>query len=204
MPEPRVHVIDDDNDARESLSFLLSSSDIAVTTYASARAFLDVAARVRGVVVTDFRMPEMDGLQMVRRLTEIGVALPVIVVTGHRDVPLAVEAMKAGAVDFIEKPYSDEAVLRAIRGALMREQRTEAQHGNLDKIRQRIAGLSPRERQVLTGLVAGKPNKVMAHDLSISSRTVEIYRANVMIKMRAQSLAELVRLVLSVGAAPPA
>lgn len=196
-------MIDDDHDARESLAFLLSTAGIAVTTYDSAQAFLEVASRVQGVVVTDFRMPEMDGLQMVRSLTEMGLALPVIVVTGHRDVPLAVEAMKAGVVDFIEKPYGEQAVLEAIRGALERLRLAAAEQGDLEEIRRRIARLSPRERQVLSGLVAGKANKVMAHELSISSRTVEIYRANVMIKMRAESLAELVRMVLSVGGVQP-
>lgn len=196
-------MIDDDHDARESLAFLLSTAGIAVTTYDSAHAFLEVASRVQGVVVTDFRMPEMDGLQMVRSLTEMGLALPVIVVTGHRDVPLAVEAMKAGVVDFIEKPYGEQAVLEAIRGALERLRLAAAEQGDLEEIRRRIARLSPRERQVLSGLVAGKANKVMAHELSISSRTVEIYRANVMIKMRAESLAELVRMVLSVGGVQP-
>jgi two-component system response regulator FixJ len=200
MPEPRVHVIDDDDEARESLAFLLSSSHIAVTTYAGAGVFLDVAAQVRGVVVTDFRMPEVNGLQLVRQLSERGIALPVIMLTGHQDVPLAVEAMKAGVVDFIEKPYRDQQMLEAVRNALWTVQRAEAKHADLNQIRQQIARLSRRERQVLDGIVAGKANKTIAYELSISSRTVEIYRANVMLKMRAESIAELVRLVmLSLG-----
>jgi two-component system response regulator FixJ len=187
MADVRAHVIDDDDDARESLAFLLSTADVPVDTYPSAQAFLAVASTARGVVVTDVRMPEMDGMELVRRLADIGVQLPVIVMTGHADVPLAVEAMKAGVVDFIEKPYDDVTML--------------GQQAERAEFQRRIESLSARERQVLDGLVAGKANKVIAYDLDISPRTVEIYRAHVMTKMGVQSLSQLVRMALVCGIA---
>ena len=199
MPEAKAHVIDDDDDARESLAFLLSTADVPVQTYPSAKAFLAVAHDAAGVVVTDVRMPEMDGLELVRRLADEGVTLPVIVMTGHGDVPLAVEAMKAGVADFIEKPFDDDTMLGAIRGALSRQGETQARHDERAEFLKKIESLSPRERQVLDGLVAGKANKVIAYDLDISPRTVEIYRAHVMTKMQAQSLSELVRMALVAG-----
>jgi two-component system response regulator FixJ len=201
MPEPKAHVIDDDDDARESLAFLLSTADVPVQTYASAAAFLAVAGEAMGVVVTDVRMPEIDGLELVRRLAGLGVALPVIVMTGHGDVPLAVEAMKAGVLDFIEKPYDDKVMLGAVHAALTRQGESDAREGERAEFVRRIDSLSPRERQVLDGLVAGKANKVIAYDLDISPRTVEIYRAHVMTKMQAQSLSELVRMALVSGIA---
>jgi two-component system response regulator FixJ len=200
-PKPKAHVIDDDDDALASLAFLLSTADLPVETYSSALAFLAVAPQAAGVVVTDVRMPEMDGMELVRRLDALGVRLPVIVMTGHADVPLAVAAMKAGVVDFIEKPYDGEAMLAAIRTALARHGEKSARDGERADFARRIEGLSPRERQVLDGLVAGKANKVIAHDLDISPRTVEIYRAHVMTKMQAQSLSELVRMALVAGVA---
>ena len=199
MPEAKVHVIDDDDDARDSLAFLLSTSDVPTQTYASAREFLAVANEVGGVVVTDVRMPEMDGLELVRRLSALGVNLPVIVMTGHGDVPLAVEAMKAGVRDFIEKPYDDETMLSSIRAALETAGETRAREAERIELSRRIDALSPRERQVLEGLVAGKANKIIAHDLDISPRTVEIYRAHVMTKTQAKSLSELVRMAMLVG-----
>jgi two-component system response regulator FixJ len=199
MPEAMAHVIDDDDAARASLAFLLETADVPAATYASAREFLAVAKDVRGVVVTDVRMPEMDGLELVRRLAELGVSLPVIVMTGHGDVPLAVEAMKAGVRDFIEKPYDDETMLGAIRTALALEGRSQAHAEERAELARRVESLSPRERQVLDGLVAGKANKVIAYDLDISPRTVEIYRAHVMTKMQAQSLSEVVRMALVAG-----
>jgi two-component system response regulator FixJ len=196
-----AHVIDDDDDARESLAFLLSTADVPTQTYASARAFLEVASEAAGVVVTDVRMPEMDGLELVRRLKSLGVTLPVIVMTGHGDVPLAVEAMKAGVVDFIEKPYDDETMLGAIRQAMAERDEGQARSEERAELLRRVDSLSTRERQVLEGLVAGKANKVIAYDLDISPRTVEIYRAHVMTKMQAQSLSELVRMALLAGIA---
>ncbi|HVN00503.1 MAG TPA: response regulator FixJ [Caulobacteraceae bacterium] len=199
MPEPVAHVIDDDDDARDSLAFLLSTDDIPVETYSSAQAFLKVAHDVDGVVVTDVRMPEMDGLELIRRLHAEGVRLPVVVMTGHGDVPLAVEAMKAGVLDFIEKPYDDEVMLGAVRAALARRGETQARDSERAEFLRRFDLLSPRERQVMEGLVAGKANKVIAFDLDISQRTVEIYRAHVMTKTQAHSLSELVRMAMVAG-----
>jgi two-component system response regulator FixJ len=152
-------------------------------------------------VVTDVRMPEMDGMELVRRLAELRVDLPVIVMTGHGDVPLAVEAMKAGVADFIEKPYDDHTMLGAIRAALARHGEAQTRDAERAELAQRLGSLSPRERQVLEGLVAGKANKVIAYDLDISPRTVEIYRAHVMTKMQSRSLSELVRMALVSGIA---
>jgi two-component system response regulator FixJ len=201
MSATTVHVIDDDADARDSLEFLLSAADVDVIAYESAAAFLAVAGEAEGCVVTDLRMPEIDGMELVRRLREMKVRLPIIVITGHGDVPLAVEAMKAGVRDFIEKPFNDETILRAIQGALAQGETpdAEADSGERAELRARIDSLSARERQVLSGLVAGKANKVIARDLDISPRTVEIYRANVMLKMQADSLSALVRMAMIAG-----
>jgi two-component system response regulator FixJ len=192
----KAHVIDDDDAVRDALGFLLSTADVPYESYATAAEFLDIATKARGCVVTDVRMPGMDGLQLVRRLKDMGVALPVIVMTGHGDVPLAVEAMKAGVVDFFEKPFDDEQILEAVRRAMADSGQGEAREHEKAEIAARIASLSGREREVLDGLLAGKANKVIAHDLAISPRTVEIYRANLMTKMHANSLSELVRMAL--------
>jgi len=202
VPTDRVvHVIDDDEVVRQSLAFLLSSAGLAVRVHESAVAFLDVLPEVQeGCVITDIRMPQMDGLELQRRLHEMRTALPVIVMTGHGDVPLAVEAMKAGAIDFIEKPFDDEILLSAIRSALARRARDSERDARRAAIRDRVQRLSEREGEVLERLVAGKVNKVIAYELGISPRTVEIYRANVMTKMQADSLSDLVRMVLVEGA----
>jgi two-component system, LuxR family, response regulator FixJ len=197
----KAHVVDDDDAAREALAFLLSTANVPVQTYPSARAFLAVAAEARGVVVTDISMPAMDGIELVRRLQTLGITLPVIVMTGHGDIPLAVEAMKAGAMDFIEKPYNNEAMLAAVAAGLARRSESEARDEGRAEMLGRYERLSARERQVLGGLIAGCPNKVIARDLEISPRTVEIYRANVMTKMRSGSLSELVRMALTLGLA---
>ena len=192
-----VHVIDDDDAARDSLAFLFESADIAVRTYASAAEFLAVAPGLSaGCIVTDVRMPEINGIELLKRLKAQGVALPVVVITGHADIALAVEAMKSGAVDFMEKPFDDETMLRAVQAALLRHGRTREEGQERAAIRQRLAILSNREQQVLEGLVAGHANKRIAHDLDISPRTVEIYRAHVVTKMAASSLSELVRMAL--------
>ena len=196
-----IHVIDDDADARDSLAFLLSTADLDVVTYETAAAFLAVADTARGCVITDIRMPEIDGMELVRRLRDRGISLPIVVITGHGDVPLAVEAMKAGVRDFIEKPFDDEVILRAISGALAEANTDGAREGERGELLARIESLSTRERQVLDGLVAGKANKVIARDLDISPRTVEIYRANLMTKMQAESLSVLVRMALTAGIA---
>jgi two-component system response regulator FixJ len=203
MPADRVvHVIDDDEDVRQSLAFLLSTAGLAVRVHESAVAFLEVLPEIQeGCIVTDIRMPRMDGLELQRRLREARAGLPVIVMTGHGDVPLAVEAMKAGAVDFIEKPFDDEVLLSAIRSALARRARVSDRDARAAAIRGRMDRLSEREREVLDRLVLGKANKVIAHELGISPRTVEVYRANVMTKMQADSLSDLVRMALVEGAA---
>jgi two-component system response regulator FixJ len=192
-----AHVIDDDEAVRQSIEFLLRSAKIPVKTYESAMAFLDgVAGISSGCIVTDVRMPEMSGMDLLRRLKEMRVDLPVIIMTGHGDVPLAVEAMKAGAADFIEKPFDDEVILNAIRAALSGKKSNDRRSAERAEIDERLSSLSARERQVLEGLVAGHSNKVIARNLNISPRTVEIYRANVMTKMKAPSLSDLVRMAL--------
>jgi two-component system, LuxR family, response regulator FixJ len=198
-----VHVIDDDADVRQSLAFLLSTAGLAVRVHDSAVAFLKVLPEIKdGCVVTDVRMPGIDGLELQRRLGELEKHLPVIVMTGHGDVPLAVEAMKAGAVDFIEKPFDDEVMLSAIRAALARNADDRERNARAAAIQERIARLSDRERDVLDRLVAGKANKVIAYELGISPRTVEVYRANVMTKMQADSLSALVRMALIESGVP--
>jgi two-component system, LuxR family, response regulator FixJ len=201
MPsDATVHVIDDDEAARDSLAFLLRTADIDVLTYESALAFLQALPGARsGCVITDVRMPEMSGVDLLRRLKELQVGMPVIVVTGHGDVPLAVEAMRLGATDFLEKPYEDEILLASVRNALGRHQRDARREAEQAELHERLATLSTRERQVLEGLVIGHPNKTIAYDLGISPRTVEIYRANVMTKMKAATLSELVRMALQAG-----
>lgn len=192
-----VHVIDDDADVRQSLVFLLSTAGFAVQVHESAVAFLDALPGLQGgCVVTDIRMPRMDGLELQRRLRDLDAGLPVIVMTGHGDVPLAVEALKAGAIDFIEKPFDDEVLLSAIRSALVRRARDSERDARIAATRDRLNKLSDREREVLDRLVAGKANKVIAYELGISPRTVEVYRANVMTKMEADSLSDLVRMAL--------
>jgi two-component system, LuxR family, response regulator FixJ len=194
---PTVHVIDDDEAARQSLAFLLGTAKIDVKTYESAVAFLKVAADVRsGCIITDVRMPDISGIELLRRLKELKVGVPVIVVTGHGDVALAVEAMKVGAADFLEKPFDDEAMLAAVRVALDRQQSQGKHQAERSEIDSRLASLSSRERDVLEGLVTGLANKQIAFNLGISPRTVEIYRANLMTKMQAGSLSDLVRMAL--------
>ncbi len=198
-----VHVIDDDDAVRESLAFLLESNGLTVRQHVSAAAFLhsDVALD-RGCMVTDVRMPDMSGVELLKVLKERGANMSVIVMTGHGDVPLAVEAMKLGAADFLEKPFDDTAILSAVRACLGRTAEADKQDGARAEIGKRLAGLSQRERQVLECLVAGLANKTIAYDLGISPRTVEVYRANVMTKMKAGSLPELVRMALLAGIAP--
>jgi two-component system response regulator FixJ len=198
--EADAHVIDDDQAVRESIEFLLRSAQLTVRTYESASAFLAVAPTVgSGCVITDVRMPGITGIDLLRRLKEMGLRLPVIVITGHGDVPLAVEAMKFGALDFLEKPFDDDVLLASVRSALDRSEASAQLETERAEIRARIALLTNREHEVLDGLVAGHPNKIIAFDLKISPRTVEIYRANVMTKMKAGSLSELVRMALVAG-----
>jgi two-component system, LuxR family, response regulator FixJ len=196
-----VHVVDDDVAVRKSLAFLLASEGLPVRLHESASAFLEeVVGAEAGCVVTDVRMPGIDGIELIRQLKDRGITLPVIVITGHADVPMAVEAMKEGAIDFLEKPFGDDVFLTTVRDALSRHEKSSHQGAQVAQVQTRFEALSERERQVLDGLVAGKANKVIAYDLGISPRTVEIYRANVMAKMQARSLSELVRLALLINA----
>jgi two-component system response regulator FixJ len=199
-PNPLVHVIDDDEAVRDSLQFLLRSHGIEVRTYASAKTFLQsLPGMGGGCIVTDIRMPEISGVELLHRLKELRLGIPVIVITGHGDLSLAVEAMKLGAADFLEKPFEEEVLLAAVRSALVRWQQKAIEHAEKAELQQRLASLSAREREVLQRLLAGNPNKIIAHELDISPRTVEVYRANVMTKMRAGSLSELVRMGLIMG-----
>jgi two-component system response regulator FixJ len=190
-------VVDDDVDVRKSLGFLLATADFAVRLYESATAFLATEPKeVEGCIVTDVRMPGIDGIEFLRQLKSRGLNVPVIVMTGHADVALAVQAMKEGAADFIEKPFDDQVLIDALRSALDNRSQPVAAHPQSTEIRKNLATLSERERQVLDGLVSGLPNKTIAYDLGISPRTVEIHRANVMSKMGAGSLSHLVRMAL--------
>ncbi|QBX38567.1 response regulator [Brevundimonas sp. S30B] len=194
-----IHIVDDDVAVRDSIAFLLETADLTARTYESAVAFLAENDRPAGCIVTDVRMPDMTGLELARRLRDTGSVEPVIVITGHADVPLAIEAMRAGVVDFIEKPFDDEVLLTSIHRVL--EQATRATSADADRREfvARLESLSPRERDVVDGLVKGHANKVIAFDLGISPRTVEVYRANAMTKMQAGSLSELVRIVMTAG-----
>jgi two-component system response regulator FixJ len=202
MPSEKaiVHVIDDDEASRDSLAFLLQAAGIVARTYASATAFLDqVTGALAGCIITDVRMPGMSGIDLLRRLKELHVDAPVIVITGHGDIALAVEAMKIGAADFLEKPFEEDVLLASVRSALRQRGADEKRNAERTEIESRLAALSNRERDVLSGLVAGRANKQIAYDLGISPRTVEIYRANLMNKMQAGSLSELVRMALVAG-----
>ena len=194
-----AHIIDDDDAVRDSLAVLLDAAGIAARTYDSATKFLAVARGLgAGCVLTDVRMPDLDGLALQRRLTEAGVTMPVIVMTGHGDVPIAVAALKAGAADFLEKPFDDERLIAAVRAALTASRDAQRRADAAAQIATRLASLTPREREVLHLLVAGNPNKTIAYDLGASPRTVEVHRDRVMEKMGARSVAELVRMVIAV------
>ncbi|HTO82646.1 MAG TPA: response regulator FixJ [Methylomirabilota bacterium] len=196
--EKAVYVVDDDEAVRDSLTMLLESAGFSVEAFASA---LDALSRCRerepACVLTDVRMPGMDGLQFQHKLAEGGIDVPVIVMTGHGDVPLAVRAMKAGAADFIEKPFADDTILSSLQTAI-----AAGRQAVDPELTANLESLTPREREVLDLLVAGHPNKVIAYRLDISPRTVEIHRARVMDKMRARSLPELVRMAIQAGIEP--
>ncbi|MFZ2142785.1 MAG: response regulator FixJ [Xanthobacteraceae bacterium] len=200
MPSDVVHVIDDDEAVRQSLKFLLESASIGVETHASATEFLRLLPEMEpACVITDVRMPNISGIDLLRRLGELKRGIPVIVITGHGDVALAVEAMKIGAADFLEKPFDDEALLASVRSAINSHGREQQRHNERGEVEGRLATLSKRERDVLDGLVAGLANKQIAFELGISPRTIEIYRANLMTKMQAASLSDLVRMALIAG-----
>jgi two-component system response regulator FixJ len=197
-----VHIVDDEEPVRKSLAFLLTMAGFTVRVHESATSFLAAAPGMhRGCLVTDLRMPDMSGVDLLAKLSAANALMPAIVVTGHGDVPMAVAAMKAGALDFIEKPFEDELLIEAIKRAAERIGGTPSATDDTAAIRSRLDQLTERERQVLSAVVAGLPNKTVAFDLNISPRTVEVHRANVMTKMQAKSLPELVRMTLAVGIA---
>ena len=196
----KVYVIDDDDAMRDSLDFLLGAANFQVTLFESAHHFLNTISSVDfGCVVSDVRMPGIDGIELLKRLKANRSVLPVVIMTGHGDVPLAVEAMKLGAVDFLEKPFEDDRIIGMIDVALRQAEAGAQSEAMTHDIASRIATLSPRERQVMDGLIGGLSNKLIARDYDISPRTIEVYRANVMTKMQAGSLSELVRLAIRAG-----
>lgn len=194
-----VHIVDDEEPVRNSLAFLLGTAGFAVRTHASATAFLAIASDIKnGCLITDLRMPDIDGVELLRQLRARDAMLPAIVVTGHGDVQMAVEAMKSGALDFIEKPFSDETLIESIGRAVAQAGSARDAASAESRVKERLASLSEREVQVLKGVVQGQANKTIAFELGISPRTVEVYRANLMSKMQTKSLAELVRMVMDV------
>jgi two-component system response regulator FixJ len=199
-PSAKVYVIDDDPAMRDSLDFLLGSAGFTVRLFDSAQIFLnELASLEAGCVVTDVRMPGVDGMELLRQVNSSPRKLPVIVMTGHGDVPLAVEAMKLGALDFLEKPFEDDRLIRMIETALAERDSGSKGEALSADLAARVASLTQRERQVMQGLVTGQSNKAIARDYDISPRTVEVYRANVMTKMQAGNLSELVRFAIRAG-----
>jgi len=204
-PTRIVHIVDDDEAIRQSIGFLLRKSGYAVETYPSGTQFLKAATReTRGCVLLDVRMPDLDGLEVQARLAQSGIALPVIMLTGHGDVTLAVRAIKAGAIEFLEKPFERTALLAAIETALAHAARTNREQLAAVDARIRLAALTPRERDVLDGMVLGRPNKLIAFDLDIATRTVEVHRANLMDKLAARSLSDVLRIAFAAGLGDPA
>jgi two-component system, LuxR family, response regulator FixJ len=196
----KVYVIDDDAAMRDSLNFLLDAADFEVTLFDTATKFLDTLPGLEfGCVVSDVRMPGLDGIELLKRMKSLNSLFPIVIMTGHGDIPLAVEAMKLGAVEFLEKPFEDDRLIGVIEAAIRQGEPTAKNEAVTHDIASRIATLSPRERQVMDGLIAGLSNKLIARDYNISPRTIEVYRANVMTKMRANSLSELVRLAMRAG-----
>ncbi|CCG41023.1 response regulator transcription factor [Magnetospirillum molischianum] len=203
MTRPLVHIVDDDPAVRDSLSMLLESADLTPAAYPDAERFLaDAALDAPGCVIADVRMPGMSGLDLLRLLNQRRLDLPLIIISGHADVAMAVEALKEGAADFIEKPFDDETFLRSTREALDRGERSFRQRCRRDEIETRFRTLTPREGEVMDRVVRGMPNKAVAADLTISVRTVEIHRARVMEKMDADSLSALVRMALALEVSP--
>jgi two-component system response regulator FixJ len=199
-----VHIVDDDDALRNSLRALLELKGYSVRTHNSAREFLDrFAARESLCILADLRMPEMGALELQEYLQERGIGIPFIIITGFGDVPSAVRAMKSGATDFIEKPLVSETVIAAIERAKAARDTMWMKSQSKQDAERRVAALSPRERDVVRHLVAGNPNKIIAHALGISSRTVENHRARLMVKMQVTSLAELVRIAIEAGVSPP-
>ena len=200
QPEPIIYVVDDDDAVRQSLDFLLRTAGFTVRTFESGKVFIESMPSLKsGCIITDVRMPEISGIDLLRRVKAQDADVPVIMITGHGDIALAVEAMKIGAADFLEKPFNDDQLLDAVRATLSRDASVAERKAEVAEINDKLATLSNRERQVLEGLVAGNANKTIAFDLGISPRTVEIYRANLMTKMAATSLSDLVRMAMMAG-----
>jgi len=196
----KVYVIDDDAAMRDSLNFLLDAADFDVTLFETAAKFLDTLPGLEfGCIVSDVRMPGLDGIELLKRMKSGQSPFPIVIMTGHGDIALAVEAMKLGAVDFLEKPFEDDRLIAMIEAAIRQGEPAAKNEAVTRDIASRIATLSPRERQVMEGLIAGLSNKLIARDYDISPRTIEVYRANVMTKMQANSLSELVRLAMRAG-----
>ncbi len=199
---PHVFVIDDDDAVRGSLKMLFRSVNLPVTVYASAQEFLpNYLAEQPGCLVVDVRMPGMSGLELQQQLNLRGAMIPVIFITGHGDISMAVEAMQHGAFDFLPKPFRDQDLLDRVQRALEKDSANRRSIHQSESLRERFESLTPREREVLTLVTSGKPNKIVAADLGVSQRTVEIHRARVMEKMQAESLAQLVRMTLEIGPA---
>jgi two-component system response regulator FixJ len=198
-----VHIVDDEEAVRKSLAFMLTMNGFAVRVHESATGFLQFAPGMRnGVLITDLRMPDIGGIDLIKNLGDAKIKVPAIVISGHGDVPLAVEAMRAGAVDFIEKPFQDLVIVDAIERAAKLLADKPVEFDDVQDVLGRLHSLSDRERQVLSAVVAGLPNKSIAYDLDISPRTVEVHRANVMAKMKARSLPQLVRMAIAAGFGP--
>lgn len=195
-----IYVIDDDDAMRDSLNFLLDSSGYSVALFDDAQRFLEALPGLAfGCIVSDVRMPGIDGIELLKRMKALHSPFPILIMTGHGDVPLAVEAMKLGAVDFLEKPFEDDRLIAMIETAIRQAEPAAKSEAVAQDLAARVASLSPRERQVMEGLVAGSSNKLIAREYDISPRTIEVYRANVMTKMQASSLSELVRLAMRAG-----
>lgn len=198
-----IHIVDDEEAIRKSAGFLLKTAGYAVETWASGKAFLaDVKHAEMGCILLDIRMPEMDGLDVQQALAARGVTMPVVIMTGHGDVGIAVRAMKAGAVDFLEKPFERAVLIGAIEAAFARMAQADSASGRAQEAEVRLAALTPRERDVLDGLARGLPNKTIAFDLGISARTVEVHRANLMAKLEVRSLSDALRIAFAAGIAP--
>lgn len=196
-PKPTVFIVDDDRGVLDSLKFLMRSVGLHAETYQSAREFLEAFdTKLPGCLVLDVRMPEMSGLELQERLSAMGSTLPIIFITAHGDIPMAVQAVKDGALDFVQKPFRDQDLIDKIQGALQQDAQIRRQVAERSEITERIDSLTPRELEVMQLVVEGKPNKVIAHSLGISQRTVEIHRSRVMEKMEAESVPHLVQMVL--------
>lgn len=195
-----IHVVDDDEAIRHSVGFMLKKAGFRVETYGSGSQFLkSVDRETKGCVLLDVRMPDIDGLEVQARMAQLGISLPVIVLTGHGDVSLAVRAIKAGAIEFLEKPFERSALLTAIEEALALAARGERSHAASADAVVRLGALTPREREVLDGMVLGRPNKLIAYNLDIATRTVEVHRANLMEKLGCRSLSDVLRIAFAAG-----